>query len=183
MLPGASRHEAGRTPFADVAVDQRRSAQMSLNLVRRLTPAPEHAEGRLERRSWLPPEQELPLHPRGPADRDQGQVPPVGQRSRARRHRPHPVHLPLPAAPHRRAGIYRHDRTHGRLDRSEVGREPPTRRDPEACRQYHASPCSHGARLLPELHGCPRCRRRLDPRGEPGYSRKLDREGDGIACE
>ncbi|MGV9349307.1 excalibur calcium-binding domain-containing protein [Streptomyces spiralis] len=38
-------------------------------------------------------------------------------------------------------------------------------------------------RLLRQLLSCPRCGSHPLHAGDPGYSRKLDRDGDGVACE
>jgi hypothetical protein len=115
--------------------------------------------------------QALPLHLRRKTDCREKQVRPLGHCGGTRRDDPRRCHLPDHGFARARLCI----------DCGEITQQPTESRGPDpTC----ARPCAAGRwRLLQELH-CGLCGGAAPiMRGQPGYSRKLDRHGDGIACE
>ena len=123
-------------------------------------------QGRRRRRDLAATEQVVPVPVRRPAGRREAQVRGLGHPRRTRRHGPSAVDLSGHQTP--RAGSAP---TVAALPRSAP--RPTTER----------SPTAPSSVVLRELHRRPGRRRRPLHAGNPGYSRKLDRDGDGVACE
>jgi len=129
-------------------------------------------EVRLRRRLLAAAEPGLPLWLRRPPDRDQNQVPALGDRDRTCRDRPCPVDLPRP------------DPAHTRF-RADGGATRPTHQ--HRGRTASPDPTGHAAErflgVLPELRRRPRGRKVAAAKWTTRLPPALDRDGDGRACE